>query len=144
MTVASPVPAAPVASPDHRLAPAAIGRSYEPAQIVWVECANWCTEDHVAGRQVAVEDIVHSSETSATAVGSFLSPGNVFELYATVKADASTHDPRLHRAHIVLDDGGGEDAFLTEEMAEEVADRLVKFAAEIRALARTARMANAA
>lgn len=147
MSVATPE--CPVVSPGHRLVPAAIGRRLEAAQIIYIECPSWCIVDHVSEKQVAVEDIVHSSydalggeNTASVTVGSFLSKGIAFELYASVKAETSTNDPRLHRAHIVLDDGSRDDAFLTEDMAEEVADRLDKFAAELRKLARTARQAN--
>lgn len=139
MSVATPE--LPVVSPGHHLAPAAIGRRHETPQIVYVECPNYCVEDHVTARHVAVEDIVHTSATDHLSVGSFLSVGSVFEMYATIKAEASTNDPRLHRAHVVLDDGSN-DAFLTESMAEDVADRLIVFATRIRQLAQAARAAN--
>lgn len=139
----------PSVSPGHRLVPAAIGRRLEATQTVWIECPDWCIVDHVSEKEVAVEDISHSSydalgseNTASATVGSFLSRGIAFELYASLKAEASSNDPRLHRAHIVLDDGGRDDAFLTEDMAEDVADRLVKFAAELRRIARVARQAN--
>lgn len=132
----------PGVKPGHRLAPAAIGRSFEAPQIVFVQCPDFCVEDHIADRQVAVEDIVHTSEVAHVGIGSFLSPGLVFELYASIKSDAGATDPELRKAHIVLDDGSGEDAFLTEDMAEAVADKLIGLASEIRHQARTARLAN--
>ena len=133
----------PALKPGFHLAPAAIGRSDETPQIVGIFCPDYCVEDHVAARQVAVEDIVHSSETAHTAIRSFLSSENVIELYVTIKSEASTSDPRLHAAHVVLDDGS-DDAFLTPEMADNTADDLYKLAAKLREAARTARLHNAA
>ncbi|MCW7941647.1 hypothetical protein AAW14_06275 [Streptomyces hygroscopicus] len=117
--------------------------------MIYIECPTWCIVDHVSEKEVAVEDIVHSSydalgseNTASVTVGSFLSKGITFEMYASLKAETSGNDPRLQRAHITLDDGGGDDAFLTEDMAEEVADRMANFAIELRRLAGIARQAN--
>lgn len=129
-------------SPGHRLAPAAIGRRTEAPQIVWIECPIFCTENHLDFGQAAIEDIVHSSDASHVGIGSFLSQHLALELYASVKADVGATDPRLKNPHIVLDDGSGEDAFLTEDMADEFADRLVEYAEQVRQLAGIARQAN--
>lgn len=153
MSVSIPVPAVPTTSaasvtptvaPGHRLVPAAIGRRSEVPQIVWVECPVWCTENHLDFGQVAVEDIVHSSTAEHVGIGSFLSQHLVFELYASVKSDPAATDPRLRRAHVVLDDGSGEDAFQTPEMVDEAADGLIAFAMRMKAAARVARQANQA
>lgn len=131
-------------SPGHRLAPAAIGRRTEAPQIVWVECPIYCTENHLDFGQVAIEDIVHSTGAEHVGIGSFLTEHLALELYASVKADVGATDPRLKGAHVVLDDGSGEDAFLTENMADEFADRLVAFAEQVQRLAHIARLANQA
>lgn len=143
MSVASPEsPVVPTVSPGCRLAPAAIGRRTEAPQIVWVEDPTWCTENHLDFGQVAIEDIVHSTDAEHLGIGSFLTDRLALELYASVKADVGATDPRLKGAHVVLDDGSGEDAFLTEDMADEFADRLVAFAEQVRRLAAVARLAN--
>jgi hypothetical protein len=133
----------PALKPGHHLAPAAIGRPDTPAQIVYVECPDYCVEDHVAVRQIAVEDIVHSSDTAHMGVKSFMSGRLALELYATIKQDPSSHDPRLRQAHIVLDDGS-DDAHLTVDEAEEAVQKLHGLVADMQSLIRTARLHNAA
>lgn len=148
MSVATPE--ASVVSPGHRLVPAAIGRRLDPPQIVYIECpTTWCIVDHVDEKQVAVEDIVHSSydalggeNTASVTVRSFLSKGIAFELYASMKAETSHNDPRLHRAHIVIEDGSKDDAFLTEDMAEKLCDDMAGFVDQLRHLIHTVRVAN--
>lgn len=139
----TPAPA-PAVSPGHRLAPAAIGRRNEAPQVVWVQCPAWCAENHLAFAQVAVEDIVHTSEAEHLGVRSFLSRGLVFEMYATIKTDPAADDPRLRRAHVVVDDGSGEDAVLTPDMADAAADDLIAFAMRMKEAASIARAANQA
>lgn len=131
----------PAVKPGHRLVPAKIGRTNATSVIVFVECPNWCGEDHVVESQVAVEDIVHVSTASAVVVRSFLQGGNVLDLYASIKAEASPHDPQLHAAHVVVDDCSN-DAHLSPEMAESLADELIGFASDLRQLARTVRLHN--
>lgn len=155
MSVATPAPSVPaqtVASaasvtlsgikPGHHLAPAAIGRAGEEPQPIFIQCPNWCVEDHVADCPNAVEDIVHTSDTVALGISSFLNDKPVFELYASVKADVGATDPRLKGAHVVLDDGSGEDAFLTPDMTDEAAAELITFAMRMKNAARVARAAN--
>lgn len=133
----------PAVSPGHRLVPAAIGRRNEAPQVVWIECpTTWCSENHLDFGQVAVEDIVHSSDASHFGVRSFLSKHLTLELYASIKSDPAATDPRLRRAHVVIDDGSGEDAFLTPDMADASADELIAFAMRMKDAARVARQAN--
>ncbi|MFE5368150.1 DUF6907 domain-containing protein [Streptomyces mirabilis] len=143
MTTVQPTNVAtfPATKPGYRLAPAAIGRSGEKPQIVGIFCPNFCVEDHVADRQVAVEDIVHSSETAHTGIRSFLTGQLALELYATIKTEAASHDPRLREAHIVLDDGS-DDAHLSVDEVEETVGQLLGLAADLQRLARTARLHN--
>ncbi|MET9521492.1 DUF6907 domain-containing protein [Streptomyces coeruleorubidus] len=131
----------PAIKPGHRLAPAAIGRSDDTPQIVGIFCPNFCVEDHVADRQVAVEDITHSSETAHIGIKSFLSGRLALELYATIKSDPASDDPRLREAHIVLDDAS-DDAYLTVDEAEETVGQLLGLAADLQGLIRTARLHN--
>ncbi|MET7429605.1 hypothetical protein ABZT16_11485 [Streptomyces flaveolus] len=133
----------PALKPGYHLAPAAIGRPGQPTQIVVVECADFCVEDHVAARQVAVEDIVHSSSTAHLGIRSMLGGRLAIELYATIKQDPASHDERLRQAHIVLDDGS-DDAHLTVDEAEDAVEQLLKLTADLQQLIRTARLHNAA
>lgn len=133
----------PAVKPGYHLASAAIGRSGETPTIVGVFCPDWCTEDHVAAQQVAIEDIVHSSNTASFGVKSFLGGSLVAEFYATIKQDPASHDERLRQAHIVFDNGG-DDGFQTVDEAEETVQRLLVLAADIQAKIRTARLHNQA
>jgi hypothetical protein len=142
----------PAIKPGHELVPAAIGRRGEHGQIVFIECPTaWCVVDHVAERQVALEDIVHSSydaqnggTEAEVVVESFMSSVAAFAMYASIQSDVGSHDPRLRGAHVVLDDGSQEDAFLTADMTEKLADDLIGFASQLRHIARTVRLANQA
>ncbi|MER7927066.1 hypothetical protein ABTY96_28570 [Streptomyces sp. NPDC096057] len=130
----------PQVRPGHRLVPALIRWHREvTAQTVWIECPTWCSEPHHAVAQLAVEDIVHSSHAVYFGVDSIETTGMVFGLHAQIKADPQDSKPQFRQAHIVIDDGQGEDAFLTVDRADALADRLVAFAAQVRRLARTAR-----
>lgn len=142
-TQPQPAEASPL-QPGYRLVPAKIGRTNATSVIVWIQCPTWCTEDHVAEGQVAVEDITHYSDASSVSTCSFVKRGIVHDLYASVQADPAANDPRLKAAHVVVDDGGAEMAHLTPEMTEKLADELIGFASELRHLARTARQANRA
>lgn len=129
----------PQVTPGHRLVPAVIQFFGEAARTVWVECPTWCVTDHVADVQLAVEDILHTSRVESLAVATLESPRPAFELRVQIKLDPATTDWDTRQAHIVVDDGCGEDAFLTPPMADELADRLVAFASQVRQLSRTAR-----
>ncbi|MEU6768633.1 hypothetical protein ABZ916_39750 [Streptomyces sp. NPDC046853] len=124
-------------TPGHRLVPARIAR-----QTVYVECPAWCIVDHVAEPESAVEDITHASDTSSIVTTSMVSRGVVSELYAAIKSDPASTDPRLRAAHVVVDEGIGEDAHMSPELAEAFADELIGFASEVRRLARIASLAN--
>ncbi|MFI9244176.1 DUF6907 domain-containing protein [Streptomyces sp. NPDC053086] len=137
------VTAFPALAPGYHLAPASIGRPGQPTQLVFVACADWCTEDHVADRQIAVEDVVHSSETAHLGIRSFLGGRVAIELYATIKQDPAAHDERLRQAHIVLDDGS-DDAHLTVDQAEDAVEQLLKLTSDLQQLIRTARLHNVA
>jgi hypothetical protein len=132
----------PTPRPGYRFAPAKVGRSEATSIIALIECPVWCAEDHVDEPQRAVEDIMHTSRPAHVSTTSFLQRGTVSELYASVQADPVADDPRLKAAHVVVDDGGNENAYLTPEMAEGLADEMIGFASELRHLARIARLAH--
>jgi hypothetical protein len=143
MSVATP--ASPVVSPGHHLAPAAIGRSYETPKLIWIECPDWCVEDHVGEPVGNVEDVMHRGDHSELTVESLAFAPIPHQLYAYLAADPVAADPRLRATYIAVDNADASlMAFLTPEMAETVADNAIKFAEEVRALARTARFANQA
>ncbi|MET9083720.1 hypothetical protein ABZX77_17805 [Streptomyces sp. NPDC004237] len=133
---------APTITPGHRLVPALIGFHGQVPQTVWIECPTWCIETHHASAQLAVEDIIHAGDAEHLGIHTMEKPGMVFELYAQLKSDPAAADPRMRQASVVVDDGGGEDAFLTPDMADALADDLIGFASQLRHLARTARLHN--
>ncbi|MFH8613060.1 DUF6907 domain-containing protein [Streptomyces sp. NPDC018029] len=66
------------------------------------------------------------------------------ELYCRVTSDPASPDPSMRAAHVLYGNGTGVDAYLTPDMADELADDLVAFAAEARGTARVAQAANEA
>lgn len=130
---------APQVTPGHRLVPATIQFFDKAARTVWVECPTWCVTDHVVDVQLAVEDIIHTSKIEDFGIGTLEKPGHVFALNAQIQSGPDDPNPQLRQATVVVDDGFGEDAFLTPDMADDLADRMVAFAARIRQLSRTAR-----
>lgn len=136
------VAAFPAMKPGHRLVPARIGRKGR-MQIVYVECPVWCTEDHVANFQYDVEDITHYGDIDGVAVPTMLNPDEAHFTWSTrVASDPAAAEPSLRAAHVLVDDGSPIEARLTPEMADDLANELIAFAAQIRAAARTARLAN--
>ena len=133
----------PAITPGHRLVPARVGRTNDTSVIVYVECPNWCTQDHVAESVGDAVDISHSSGSEGLYVRSLLKTTPTHELFAAIQSDPVASDPRLRAAHIVVEDGGNDYAHLTPEMAEDLADKAVSFASHLRHLARTARLHNA-
>jgi hypothetical protein len=134
----------PAIKPDHRLVPARIGRTNDTSVIVYVECPLWCTDDHVAEPVVNAVDISHTSSSEGLGVPSLLKNGLAHEMFAAIQSDPVAADPRLRAAHIIVEDGSNDYAFLTPEMTDELADKAVAFASHLRSLARTARLHNAA
>ncbi|WPO74000.1 DUF6907 domain-containing protein [Streptomyces sp. KN37] len=127
-----------------RLVAALIGRPGR-TQTVFVQCEPWCTEPHASEPEVAVEDITHYSDMAFMQVPTLLSEDTAHsELYCRVTSDPVSSDPRMRAAHVLYGDGSSMDAFLTPDMADELAHDLVAFAAEVRGMARVARAANEA
>jgi hypothetical protein len=124
------------------LAPAAVGRNGR-MQIVHLPCPNWCTEDHVGEPVGSVEDVMHRGDQCELTVESLAFAPIPHQLYAYLAADPVAADPRLRATYIAVDNADASlMAFLTPEMAEAVADNAIKFAEQVRALARTARLHN--
>ena len=133
--------AAASVTPGSRLVPARVG----PAgltQAIYIPCPAWCAVDHL-DPMTCFDDIVHYSEAESVTV-STLTDGDTAhsELMLNISADPTARDPRLQVAHIVVNDAASTDAYLTPDMAEELADDLITFAVKIRMAARTARQAN--
>lgn len=132
----------PAVKPGHRLAPAKVGRTNDTSVIAYVECANWCIEDHVDEPVRNIEDIVHRGDTASLLAPTFGYGAYPIQLHATVECDPTATDPQFRAAHITVQDAGGSSSHLTPEMAERLADEAVKFAAQLRNQARTARLHN--
>lgn len=126
-----------------RLVPATIGR-FDRVQTVWIECPTWCVVDH-SGREGCLEDVMHYSDAGVVQVLTMTDDVTSHsEMYVNVSLDPSASDSRLRAAHLVVNDGGRDDAYLTPDMADELADDLVAFAAQIRGKARLVRLYNKA
>ncbi|MFB7500061.1 hypothetical protein ACFC09_36180 [Streptomyces sp. NPDC056161] len=134
----------PAVMPGHSLVPARVGRANDASVIVYVECPNWCTVDHVTDPVADAVDISHISDSEGLYVRSFMKTAPTQELFAAIQTDPVASDPRLRQAHVVIEDGGNDYGYLTPEMAEDLADKAVSFASHLRHLARTARLHNTA
>lgn len=138
------VPATFTARPGHRLVPAKVGRTNATSVIVHIECPVWCDgSEHLTEPVVHVEDITHVSKPDDIVVQTFLGRATRHVLWATVQADPVATDPRQRAAHVVVEDGS-DYSYLTEDMADALADDLIAFASAVRQKARIARLANQA
>jgi hypothetical protein len=139
-----PAPATPVTLPaGHRLAPARVGRPGS-VQTIAIPCPAWCSQDHVDDWQYDVEDIEHYGPMFGVQVSTILNDTALYEWYGRVNSDPGSSDPRLRAAHVLVGDCSREDAQLTPDMTDELADELIAFGLKLRAAARTARLANQA
>ena len=138
-------PAAPVTlPPGHRLVPARVGRPGR-VQTIAIPCADWCTRDHVDDWRYDVEDIEHCGPMFGAQVATLLDEDTaLFDWYGRLNSDPGSSDPRLRAAHVIVGDGSRDDAHLTPDMTDELADELIAFALRLRGAARTAREANRA
>lgn len=133
----------PAVKPGHHLVPAKIGRTNETSVIAYVECPTFCIDDHVDEPVRNIEDIVHRGDTASVLVPTFGYGAYPIQMHATVECDPTATDPQFRAAHITVQDAGGSSySHLTPEMAERLADEAVKFAAQLRNQARTARLHN--
>lgn len=133
----------PAIKPGHRLVPAKIGSTNDTSVIAYVECPLFCIDDHVDEPVRNIEDIVHRGDTASLLVPTFGYGAYPIQMHATVESDPTAMDPQFRDAHITVQDAGGSSySHLTPEMAERLADEAVKFAAQLRNQARTARLHN--
>jgi hypothetical protein len=138
------VAAFPAINAGNRLVPARVGRQGR-MQTVYVECPLWCTVDHVANWQYDVEDVNHYGDTESVTVPTMLKPGVAHFVWSTrIACDPVAAEPSLRAAHVLIDDENPDEARLTPDMADELANELIAFAAQVRSAARTARLYNAA
>jgi hypothetical protein len=134
----------PAIRPGHRLVPAKVARSGETGVIAFIECPNWCVEDHVADYVGSLQDVMHRGENAYVAVPTFAYGAYPVQMHASVQLDPAASDPQMRAAHVLVSDStGNNDAYLTPEMADAVADELIGLASELRHKARTARLHNA-
>lgn len=126
---------APATSTPVRLVPAIIGRKGRTVQ-VYIECPEWCTVDHSTGN-VQLEDITHYSTADVAQVPTFFSADTSHtDLTLSISSDPTSSDPRCREAHLLVDTCTDEEARLTPELAEALADDLIAFASQLRHKAR--------
>lgn len=126
-----------------RFVPASIGRPGR-VQTVLLPCPSWCVLDHLAERQVAVEDVSHRGAPDHAQVPTMGDDFySAFEVYTQLYSDPASDDPRMRVAAVVVTDGS-RDAYLTPDMTDETADELIVFALRMKEMASVARQANQA
>jgi hypothetical protein len=120
-------------APTPRLSPALVN-----GQRIFLECASWCTEDHVAANERHLEDVCHSS-----AVVDLMSPrdSGPARLLAYARVIAGNSDSVEDRPQVTIDFDDIQGMYLQAQDADEFADNLIAFAQQVRTLARTARAA---
>ena len=145
------IPSQPAARqhPEHvdrklsRLVPAKVGRPGH-VQTVWIDCPEWCVIDH-GDRVGHLDDVMHYSDCDVVEVVTLTDDETGHsELMLNISSDPSASDPRLRTAHLVINNNTSTDAYLTPDMAEELADELIAFAAQLRSQAQTVRLYNRA
>jgi hypothetical protein len=135
----------PAIAPGHHLAPVAIGTPGPTQKIVFVPCPDWCEANHVSSWVNFLDDLDHTGSEFAVHVHSFFNDNSpAYTMTAAIGCDPMSNDPRLRAAHVIVGDEGSVDAYLTPDMADEVAADLEKLAAKLRDSARTARLHNQA
>jgi hypothetical protein len=133
----------PAIKPGHHLAPVALGAPGPEQQIVFVPHPDWCRTDHVSEWVHFLEDVNHTGEVFAVEVDSFFNGDQpVYTLNTAIGCDPMSRDEQMRAAHVIIGDAGSVDAYLTPDMADGVADDLVKLAAKLREQSRTARLHN--
>lgn len=133
----------PAVAPGHHLAPVAIGAPGPKQQIVFVPCPDWCTTSHVDNYVHFLEDLDHTGDELAVHIPSFFNGDKpVYSLAASVGCDPMSRDEQMRAAHVIVGDAGSVDAYLTPDMASEVAADLRRLAAKLDEHARTARLHN--
>ncbi|NED31059.1 hypothetical protein [Streptomyces sp. SID8499] len=139
------VTAFPAIAPGHHLAPVAIGAPGNGQQLVFVPCPDFCTTNHVSEWVHFLEDVDHKADEFHIDIPSFWNnTESAYQLTVSLASDPMSTDEEMRAAHLVVGDSGSVDAYLTPDMADKVADDLLKLAAKMRETARTARLHNVA
>ncbi|MFF2650576.1 DUF6907 domain-containing protein [Streptomyces sp. NPDC058045] len=129
---------APQATAPTRLVPAEID-----GQRILVACPTWCTIDHVTEPEARLEDLTHSGNHVDLMADGFdpaadqHGDGSQLFAYACIGANPAARTPQEREAGIIISDGDGFLLRLDAAQADQFADGLVAFAAQIRGLART-------
>ncbi|WPO69944.1 DUF6907 domain-containing protein [Streptomyces sp. KN37] len=131
-TVTPLATALPELKPGFRLVPAKVGKP-DAAQIVWVECPDFCVEDHVDEHVWNVEDISHSGAPAVLNLASDQSAGLPIEVSLSwwPSSDGVASRPCL------AVDIDREVAVYGRTGALAVADQIAAFAENVRRLAET-------
>ncbi|MEU8525282.1 hypothetical protein AB0C77_06715 [Streptomyces sp. NPDC048629] len=102
-----------------------------------IDCPRWCVVDHAADPGALIEDLSHESDY-VDLEASIVNKPDGLQLFARLGLDPLSADPWRQQPFLLIDGGSGPDD-LTLDAADEFADSLVGFAAQIRELARAAR-----
>ncbi|MCX5336911.1 hypothetical protein [Streptomyces sp. NBC_00140] len=134
MTVAIPAQIAPEAS----VTPAA--PRIRPALVnglqIFIECPEWCTDDHVAENERHLEDICHGGRMADLMLPG---PSGELDLMAFARLSQETCGSEEQRRPRVTVDDRAAGAYLLPDEADVFADGLVSFAEQIRAMVQVAR-----
>ncbi|WOX09185.1 DUF6907 domain-containing protein [Streptomyces sp. N50] len=133
----------PMSSPGFEFVAARIGLPGRTTTVL-IECpTSWCTVNHFEVREVAVEDITHYGPGTFLGIPTMSDDEtDLLELYVNITSDPASDDPRMQAAHLIVSNSSGQDADLTNGQGEELADSLVRMAAEIRQALRVCQSAN--
>jgi hypothetical protein len=135
----------PAIAPGHHLAPVAIGAPGPKQQIVFVPCPDWCATNHISEWVHFLPDLDHTGEEHTAHIPSFFNDTKpAYSLTSAVGCDPMSSDPKMRAAHVIVGDAGSVDAYLTPDMADQVASDLEQLATKIREHSRTARLHNQA
>lgn len=99
----------------------------------------FCDENHTGENTGHLGDIGHAGAHADVHVPNFQTGDDELFVYAHLDQDPYSKDPKLRTAYVRVEDGGGEDWFLTPDQADTFAGNLAVFADQIRALAQVAR-----
>ncbi|MEW5658322.1 hypothetical protein ABGT92_23750 [Streptomyces cinereoruber] len=102
-----------------------------------IQCPSWCVIDHAESSNLYLEDVRHESDY-ADLNAKVIGKADNLQLFARLGQSLVSTQAHRMAPYLVLD--GGDDAEeLTLDGADEFADNLVAFAAQIRELTRAAR-----
>mgnify|MGYP001558674090 CR=1 FL=1 len=115
-------------APTLRLRPALVN-----GQRIHVECASWCTEDHIAENARHLEDVCHSSVAVDLMSPRDNGPAKLLAYARVISGDSGSMEDRP-QVTVDFDDIHG--MYLQVQDVEELADNLIAFAQRIRSLGR--------